>query len=325
MYYQRDGIQRLLKIDAKTFQVVSPSILGMSCRAGYAKDARVVLYEGERIQGAHVASFRPFPGWSGYARDRQRVYSNGKVISDKPDKFQVFGDYATDGDTVFCGAKHLLGKKLVSLGDYAKTEIAVYHRCEILGSLDPESFNVFEKSPDYGRDREIVVRDGKPIPGADPASFEIIAPGVYTRDRKHVYYRGEVIAGADSKTMEQISGYYFRDARAVCLEGQEIVGADPTTFRLTKFGNYAVDRARVYHFRNVLSDRDPATFEELQSYYSKDKNGVYYQGKLMPMADPATFFSQGGPMVYDKNYFYADGRPIQCLGEQAKREGKYCR
>ena len=103
VYYHRNGGNRLLSgIDVPTFQAITQEDPLRSCRAGYAKDARAVLYEGDRIDGALADSFQLFQGWGGYARDRQRVYAEGRAISNTPDKFQVFGNiYATDGSTVF--------------------------------------------------------------------------------------------------------------------------------------------------------------------------------------------------------------------------------
>jgi hypothetical protein len=132
----------------------------------------------------------------------------------------------------------------------------------------------------------------------------------HARDRKHVYYNGKVIMGADPATIRQIDMmYYFRDARAVYVEGEEIAGADPATFRLGKYQRYAMDKARVYRFRDVVADRDAATFEELAYPYSKDKNGVYSHDK--PLAAEATSFRAcADNRGRDKYHDYYGDKPI---------------
>jgi hypothetical protein len=333
VYYKRKDQERVLPgIDGLTFRRLTPEGPMGSCMAGYAKDAHAVLYEGKRIGGAQAESFRLPPDWAGYAIDGRRVYAEGRAISTAVDKFRVLGEgfgqgYATDGRTVFCGADRLPGRNLVVFGHaYAKTEVAVFHECKVVNGLDPASFNVLKNRPSYGRDHKAVVLDGKVIAGADPATFEVIAPYVeHARDRKHVYYHGKIIPGADPATIKQIFNYYFRDASAVYLEGRKLEGADPATFRVSKFGIYSADRNRVYRGHEVVEDRDPETFEDLQPFYTKDKNGVYYQSKLMPMADSATFVASAMNRARDKNYVYYQDRPVQCLSERAKSEGKYCK
>ena len=330
VYYQRGSQEKkvLPGIDARTFQQLTlRSPMGWPCLAGYAKDAHVVLYEGERIRGAIAESFHFPPDWAGYARDSHRVYAEGRAIA-AVGRFRILErGYATDGTTVFCGANRLPGKNLVKLGHlYAKTNIAVFYDCKAVKGLDPASFDVLKNRENYGRDHKVVVLDGNVIPGADPVTFEVIAPTVgHSRDGKHVYYRGKIIPGADPATIKQINGYYFRDASAVFLEGKKLEGADPATFRVTKFGIYSTDRNRVYRIHDVVQDRDPTTFETLQPFYTKDKNGVYYNDKLMPMADPASFAASAMNRAQDKHYVYNGERPFQCLSEQAKSEGKYCR
>lgn len=326
VYYHTNGGQRQLKgIDAATFRPLIPQRHMGSCRAGYAMDAHTVIYEGDRVAEAHAQTFQTIG--SGYAKDRRHVYFEWTVVSETPERFKVFDNgYATDGDKIFCGARRLPGKNFIALGyAYAKSESAVFHKCEVLGALDPATFTVFENHPSYGRDHKVVVFDGKLIPGADPGSFEVFVPNAaHARDLRSVYLRDKVISRADPKSMLQIHGYYFRDARAVYLEGQEIVGADPRTFQLTHLGRYAVDRDRVYRDRDVLSGYDRATFEELQYPYTKDKNGIYYLDRLMSMADPATFVAQSQSNASDKNYVYYGEQPVKCVSDQAKREGKYC-
>jgi len=236
----RTGLgSRVLSIDPQTFQDLMPArTAGLRCAAGYARDARTVVYEGRPLLGAHAKSFQVLDdGWGlYYAKDRRRVYAGGKPISDDVASFQVLGGgYATDGKHGFYGSVRLPGRNFtmpVPGSGYAKTDSAVFVHGKVLSGIDPASFQVFENSS-YARDRTSVLVDGEVIPGADPATFEVLAAPVrHARDRRHVYYGKKVVEGADPASIAQISNYYFRDARAVFLEGWRVPDADPATFKV---------------------------------------------------------------------------------------------
>jgi hypothetical protein len=166
----------------------------------------------------------------------------------------------------------------------------------------------------YARSDTRVFLQGRALPDRDAPTFEIPWPSNMTsRDRNHVYYRDAVIPDADPATFEQVSPFYlFRDKRAVYLVGEELAGADPRTARRSQFNSYVIDAGGVYSaVTRARLQRDPATFEELQPFYSKDGSGVYERDVLLPDADPATFRGTSLGRGEDRNYRW-QRREIVC-------------
>jgi hypothetical protein len=323
----------LAGIDAATFRQFVPQGPMGPCTAGYAADSHAVVYEGQRVKSADAATFlvigANYFGRTVYARDRYRIYGEGVEISRAVESFQLLGlGYATDGTKAFYGQKILPGAGLKIVGIYAKSTAAVFMDGEPLEGLDPQTF---ESQSRFGSDAKKVVWNGRVIEGAEAASFTVIATAVdYAKDRFRVYYRRsnewriDALPGADPSTIEQIGSYYFRDARAVYADGKEIVGADPSTYRLTKFQRYGVDKHRVYRGLSTVPGRDPATFDELQHPYSKDKNGVYYEDKPMVDADPMSFQARAEWHARDKNFDYYKDKPVCIRGGWSRDQLKPC-
>lgn len=333
LYYSHSDVATDTGLDPRTFRRLDKARGYSSCSESYVADAQKVQYDGKPVEGADVSTFVVFEEQGAlYAKDRHHIYAAGKAISTAVKTFRIVDDYyATDGSVGFYLGKSLPGKRFVSMRFYAKSDAAVFYNGEILVGVDPNSFEVLSGNPTYGRDASTVLFEGLRLVDADSASFELLGTrSFHSRDRARVYYREQMISGADPKTIELVRGHYshhVRDKRAIYAEGQEIVGADPATFKLSKFGTYATDNKHVYRFRDIVPNRDLASFEELEPPYSKDKNGVYHKDKLIALADPDTFIinSASGPRARDKNYFYDEDRPAGCVSEQAKAEGKYCR
>lgn len=284
----------------------------------YGRDARRVFFEGLPVEGADPASFEDLRG--GYARDSKAAYGRGRKLSERTAQFRLLdAGYATDGENHFFGDTVIEGSgfELLAYG-YARTRDRVFHNGVILVGADPGAFALVPKGYGYARSAVAVYRHGVPIPGADARTFEIRWPSNLTAlDRNQVYYDGCAIPNADPATFEQISpSYLFRDRRAVYLEGKEIAGADPATARHSRFQSYVVDDKNVY-YRGVRLDRDVATFEELQPFYSRDKNGVYHQNAPMEGVDLATFKATALERAEDKNYRYYGERPA-CVFNAAR-------
>lgn len=274
-----------------------------------------------RVEGADPASFTVIgperPGacdaWRQvYAKDRDGVYGRGKRISGKPASFRLLGEgFATDGEKHFHGDLVIAepGFELLKWG-YARTAKRVFRRGAQLAGADPASFEVLHY--DYARTRDFVYVDGRRLEGADAGTFELRWPtNRMAVDRNRVYYLDKVVPGADPATYEPVSAFYlFRDRRAVYLEGREIPGADPATVHASRFNTYVVDAKSVFRGTQRL-DRDAATFQELQPFYSLDRNGVYYRDEPLPGADVATFKATALDRAEDRNFRY-HARQVLC-------------
>ena len=187
-----------------------------------------------------------------------------------------------------------------------------------IDGADPASFEAFDTT--YARDRSHVYFDGRPLVGADAASFELLDRPGFFKDRQHVYQLDrpfsddpahfELLDGDLSKDstavywsdgrvlsddpahfaiMSNQDHYLFtKDRETVHVNGNPIAGADPATFRVLQ-GAYAQDGGRVFYFADEIVDADAASFHPLEGPYASDSARVYWMGKAIDGADPNTF------------------------------------
>jgi hypothetical protein len=163
------------------------------------------------------------------------------------------------------------------------------------------------------------------VAGADPATFKTLpvpphalapceheADEFYGADRRHAFYEGRIIPGADPASFRPLAeSEYAEDKEAVFYQGKKLGGADPASFRILlwprevpptrrgavylkrppgeNFSIYAADARHVWEQDRLMPDRDAATFTLLPMGYAKDKNGVYRNDRLIPGLDPRTF------------------------------------
>jgi hypothetical protein len=83
------------------------------------------------------------------------------------------------------------------------------------------------------------------IDSVDTESFTILADKEYAKDKNHVYLTARIIPGADPNTFEVIAPGYSRDDQSVFLDYDKIVFANPKTFELIRFP-YAKDDSHIF-------------------------------------------------------------------------------
>lgn len=129
----------------------------------------------------------------------------------------------------------------------------------------------------------------------------------YSRDSVHSYYRGEVIAGCDPKSLEVLSENYVRDADSVFYCDKEttmtnlfpplfkttvsvfvIEGADRNSFLSLGYG-YAKDKREGYMKGVAFSVGDVASFTVINYYFTKDDKRAYFNAKPVNGSDGKTF------------------------------------
>jgi hypothetical protein len=188
---------------------------------------------------------------------------------------------------------------------------------EIAGA-DAFSFKTFDTI--YAKDRSNVNFDGRPIPDADAASFDVLDRSGFAKDRNHVYQLDRPISD-DPGHFELIDGglskdgaavywtdggvlsddpahfaivsnndhyLYTKDSSTVRVNGNPIPDADTSTFHVLQ-GAYAQDVRRIFYFTDPIADADAASFRPLDGPYAGDARRVYWMGKAIDGADPATF------------------------------------
>lgn len=195
-------------------------------------------------------------------------------------------------------------------------------------------------------------RDISPYRGEGPCSGRI---NDYARDKDHVIYRGNILAGADPDTFVFIDGIYTKDKSAVYSGSTRLTNRVEEFRRLpiglwatdgqhyfykeTKFEGegfekvpngyeYARTSTRVYNGGKALI-ADAASFEVIQASVgmTKDKDKVYYRDVPIEGADPATITQIYVYLFKDKRAVYLEGREIVGLNPASARtfalDGRY--
>ncbi len=130
---------------------------------GYEIIGSKVYFNGTIVSNASVHSFKDL-GW-GYAKDNNRVYYNGKKLTDNPTRFKALTDgYAMDSFDVYYFGKEIKastsGFKVLSDG-YAKDAFDAYY-C------------------------------GKEVVGSSASTFKVLGNG-YAEDAWETYYLGKKV------------------------------------------------------------------------------------------------------------------------------------
>ncbi len=134
-----------------------------------------------------------------------------------------------------------------------------------------------------------------------------------------VYYKGQVIVGAEAKTFETIGEFVYNLAPAkdyyAYYEKGVLVSQSGSNF-FKEYGNHYFKRGvEVYGLYNSEMDlqivpiegADPDTFESINEFYSKDAEDVFYYESKITGADPSTFEIVDLPYSKDKDHVYRNG------------------
>ena len=115
---------------------------------------------------------------------------------------------------------------------------------------------------------------------ADPRTFQILNFDAYAKDDISVFYQGEKIIGADSKTFEALGDYYAKDKN---------------------FGWYGKD---------TIKTAIGKTFKVINAYYSTDGIDVFYTTSPLKMSEPKNFRFVYGEGDYES--WTTDGKNYYC-------------
>ncbi len=167
---------------------------------------------------------------------------------------------------------------------YAKDKNTVYYCSHSFQDIDVDSF-------EFVKDDHIVLKDKKhsySIIFGDYGTYStkgttipflpeciVFLDAKYSKDNELVYYKGQVIKGADAKTVVLVYDGYAKDNNNVYYDGNLLVGADPKTF--VSIDNYTKDINKVYYWGKEVKGIDATSFAVIdKSLYTKDAFGVYY-------------------------------------------------
>lgn len=211
--------------------------------------------------------------------------------------------YAKDKDNVFYNMKIILGADSATAEglneNYAKDKDYAYYEDNKITDIG-ENFRAYFNSPSndleamekdwYALDNKKVYYFGKPINGADPASFSVIESKghYYSKDKNSLFFRNTKIDNSDPSSFVFLSEGYSKDKNNVYFTS--IYDMHPCTYEAC-----------------VVTDADPNSFLALGNWYGKDKNNAYYMNNIIRGADTATFNSTDEVSAKDKNFTYENG------------------
>ena len=156
---------------------------------------------------------------------------------------------------------------------------------------------------------------------ADPKTFEELDDD-YGRDKKHAFYRGDIIKGANGSSFRVIGKWYAADKLHVYVDGELIENADPASFKVHSY-RLTEDKKDFYWDGKALNVRDKSSFEILKynsgenSSWGKDKhNGYYLNGTVIPNIDYATFHPIDANRPVQSGCYAADKHRVFFMGKE---------
>ena len=126
----------------------------------------------------------------------------------------------------------------------------------------------------------------------------------YSIDKRNVYYRNEILEGANPKTAELIGFSLLKDDKNVYYMGEKVKDVKIKNFE--KLGqNYWKNENKIYYRDKKIENVDIMSFKVLNEDYAKDKNHVY-RGNDSPLLgkikNPETFEFLPYGIRYDTLY-----------------------
>jgi hypothetical protein len=180
----------------------------------WAVDAEHVFFLGTLVDGLEARTFRPID--CDFGRDDARVAYAGTVLDVDPGSFEILtGRRVGEGRWAKDAARVLWFEDLDSAP-------------RLMRGADAASFEAV--AGEFARDRTTVYCAGHKLPGARPASWELLPGRRHSRDGKKAYYAYYRIKGADGETLEPFIDYLARDRQGFISHAER---ADPASVRKT--------------------------------------------------------------------------------------------
>lgn len=179
-----------------------------------------------------------------------------------------------------------------------------------ISAAEPDSFEALDAT--YARDRSTVYVSGRPLLGADAATFELLERRGFARDRNHVY-RNDRRLSDDPDHFELLAGDLAKDSHAVYWPDGRVLSDDPAHFTVVSTKDHYLftkDRATVHVNGNPIAGAAPATFAVLYGGYSRDAERIFYFDREISGADAASFHPLDGPYAADAARVYWMGTVI---------------
>jgi hypothetical protein len=146
---------------------------------------------------------------------------------------------------------------------------------------------------------------------ADPVTFEVLKHDSYAKDKQKVFYKGDIIKGADATTFETLDEWYASDKNKGYYGRDSIISSKGRTFQVID-DYYSTDGVNVFYDTlplNVCSAKAfRFVFGDTNEYarWATDGCFYYYMNYKVPSDDYGNMqvYKKGGGLSKDKNYVY---------------------
>ncbi|MFT5265219.1 MAG: hypothetical protein ACI8YQ_003970 [Polaribacter sp.] len=291
-------------------------------RCGYNVKDGVVLYTywhegmGNTVKTTQVSnvdpkSFKKIKSERAYGVDKFHAFYEGKIIEHSLGNsfIALKGGFSKDAKSVFYSYQKIKGAnsktfKLINNGPFSYDKNNIYYDWKPIGATDINSFEVinslgakdnqyYYKVSNAGDDSLHISK----YPIKDKKSFQHLKHR-YSKDDFQIYFDGEVVVGADSRTFEVIDYGKGKDSN-FHYYGKSIINSPQTFKELSK--GYSIDSLSVYYKWSLIKDAKPEGFVILNQFWSKDNSYIYLEGEKTELIEFNTFSLIKGKYVKDKN------------------------
>ena len=222
-------------------------------------------YAAKKPEGYDSATFERLN--KTFAKDINHVYCYNEILEEAdPKSFRALNEeYSADSRHVWYRGDKIEGAN-------PQTFVA------------PEKNNSLDISIDLARDDHDYYNQNKPLLVVEMGSFKRV-DGSWAVDRQNVYYIGleaeigkDIVPIGDYSTFRVLNDFYAADAKNVYYKNNIVDGADPKTFApLFGENNFGKDKNRVYYKASATSIRNLDALKHRNMDY-----GLY--GVFTPMA-----------------------------------------
>lgn len=223
----------------------------------HSADNQFVYYKTQVVEGADPKTFKEDPEEFSIGRDKYGIYEGThRIETTSPDTYQNIGyGYGCDGEFIYYEG----------------------HRC---ADIDASTFEMIEAI--WARDKDHIIAKGKPLEGADTASFTTVWYSAYDDDQ--AWYDGEELPDIDMATFTCESSWAY-DSLHVFYQGHLLEGAIPSEAKMER--DYVVTKDAVWYCEKLLQGVDAGSFEiveepnqrQIRVFDAWDKSWCYLQGK----------------------------------------------
>lgn len=306
------------------FLLILTSLFFSSCNTGYDIEDKKVTYtywhEGMgfsattfEVLDADYKSFKEISSAPAFGVDKTQAFYKGLVINNSDGKsFQPLeGGFSKDSKRVFYMYQSIRNAdsksfQVINKGPFSYDDHNIYFYWKSIGAKDINSFEVIDalgaKDNQYYYKTSIAgdsLHIGK-YPIKDKNTFQLLDHR-YSKDKFQVYFDGEIVQGADSKTFEVIDYAKGQDSKSL-FYGKSRINS-PNTFKELSDG-YSIDSVSVYYKWALINEAKPSSFQIINQYWARDDSSVFLEGQKQDSINDKTFKHIQGKYAKDEKYVY---------------------